>query len=241
MSSGRPRYPVRPSAAIQRPATPADAAATAAAGSQGTGSARQAAQHPHPDTEPLVPNPTGTGSAPPSDDTSRGKGDTERSVLAELRELCEAALLAPMDSPLSSPLAALEPRGDRPSRPREPRTAAHLADEVVRCLQAMPQVRARVVARLAEREAPTPEPTSNDARAAMKELRAAHNLLDNLGCPRSEDDRPLPVLERMRWLLDVLTASQAARDAERGPRLPLGDTTPATGRRILPADPGRPA
>jgi hypothetical protein len=167
--------------------------------------------------------------------------ESGRTTISELRDLCEAALLTPQPSATTDPLAALELRAGKEPSPREPGTAARIADELVRRIKKMPQLRARIVAQLISGGEPLPtlaEVGGSDNHSALKELRAVRNLLDNLGCPRSEDDRNLSVVERIRWLLDVLTASHRAADANQGTRrYQLGDNTPATGAQKV-IDPG---
>ena len=158
-----------------------------------------------------------------------GSPKSDRSVISELRDLCEAVLLAPSSD--GDPLAALEPRTDRPKPAPRPETTAHLADELVRRIEELPAVHARVTAQLLARQNPPTEVSRTTAEAAaIRELRAAHGLLDNLGCPRSDDDRPLMIIERLRWLLDIHTANQAARAAGTAERPTPGlENTPATG------------
>jgi hypothetical protein len=157
-------------------------------------------------------------------------------LISELRDLCESVQLAPGEAPGTDRLAALEPRVDRAPAPRPP-TAAHVADELVRRLHRLPEIQARVAAQL---HPATSLPRTDTARsatevAAVRELRAAHGLLDNLGCPRSEDDRNLPVVERLRWLLDLLTS--ASRNGRVGTPPIIADITPATGVHLAPPDP----
>jgi hypothetical protein len=179
---------------------------------------------------------------PPPPTAAKRASDSGRSAIVELRDLCEAAMLAPAESPLSDPLAALELRSGAAPEQRQPRTASWVADQLVQRLKAMPQVRARVVAQLINEAEPPQAVTQvhgNETQAALKELRQVRNLLDNLGAPRSEDDRNLTVMERVRWLLDVLTASQQARAAAGTARVPFGDNTPATGVNPIVPDAGQ--
>jgi hypothetical protein len=177
--------------------------------------------------------------APPERPRRAGSRTDPALLINELRELCESVQLAPDDSPGTDRLGALEPRVDRPSVPRPP-TAAFVADELVRRLVRLPDVHARVAARLMEVPAPpdpdAPTPTPTRASAPEKELRAVHGLLDDLGCPRGVDDRPFSAIERLRWLLRVLS------DASRLGRLAvgIGDATPATGVHLTPLADERP-
>lgn len=153
---------------------------------------------------------------PPPDEhrfrTPRPTTAPER-LLADLDDLCDQAALAPGSD--RERLAALEPRADRPASARPP-TAAVVAQALVRRLRHLPAVEAAVAAELHR----------GDEGAAGRELRAAHGLLDELGCPRGGDDRPWPLLERLRWLVQAVAG---------GMRPLVPDPTPVTGaQQILP-------
>ncbi len=178
---------------------------------------------PEPDSRPFGYPTTSVHAASPSQASQ---------LISELRDLCESVQMAPAESLGSDRLAALEPRVDRPRTVRPP-TAAVVADELVRRLQRLPEIQARVAAQL---HPATSLPRTDANRsgveiAALRELRAAHGLLDNLGCPASEDDRNLAVVDRLRWLLDILTTTGRGRGIGT-PR--LADTTPATGVHLAP-------
>jgi hypothetical protein len=180
------------------------------------------------DHQPAHADPLGSASGEPqSTRVVLGSPKSDRSAISELRDLCEAVLLAPSSD--GDPLAALEPRRDRSPAPPRHETTAFLANELVRRIEELPSVHARVTAQLLSRQGSSGQASRTTAEAAaIRELRSAHGLLDNLGCPRSEDDRPLTIIQRLRWLLDILT-NQGARAGGAKSALPLGDTTPATG------------
>ncbi len=178
------------------------------------------------------------GGIAPTDSSPRARPTTTsedaQSMVSELRDLCEAALLKPLDSPSGDPLAALELRPGQTHSARQPHTTNHIADELVRRIKSMPQLRARVMSQLLSGNEPPlaiAQVRGTDSQNALKELRAVRTLLDNLGCPRSEDDKNLSVVERIRWLLDIVTATQTASGAV--PILPGSDHTPMTGIRWI--------
>jgi hypothetical protein len=155
-------------------------------------------------------------------------------LFADLRNLCEEAFLKPLDCPNKTRMRALEkrddPKGAVYARPREHGTTHRIADEVCERLDRAPRLRTLLADRLRGAPGAPRRPMSG---AEHRSLREVMDFLDRLGCPRSDDDRNFTAVERIRWLLDIMSASSGAHAII----LPPGrDNTPATGQNLLLRD-----
>ncbi|MBA3708527.1 MAG: hypothetical protein H0W83_06885 [Planctomycetes bacterium] len=162
--------------------------------------------------------------------------DDGATLLSDLRNLCEEALLKPMDCPGKRPLRALErrddPKGQVYARPKRD-TTNRIADEMTGMLKRTPRLRSLLAERL-KSEAGGSASERPMSGAESRSLREVMDFLDRLGCPRGDDDHNFTPVERVRWLLDVMSASQGAR-ATFFP--PGGEATPATGQQFVVREP----
>ncbi|MBA2481246.1 MAG: hypothetical protein H0V44_11340 [Planctomycetes bacterium] len=181
-----------------------------------------------PGDAPVAPT---AASVPPVD----GSEEDIAGLFNDLRNLCEEALLKPLDCPSKRHMRALErrddPKGQVFARPRERGTTDRIADEMSVRLDRTPHLRALLADRLRDAPGARKRPMSG---AEHRSLREVMDFLDRLGCPRSGDDRHFTAVERIRWLLDVMSASSGAHATILPPGL---DHTPATSQNRVLADP----